>query len=76
MPWKWLASTEIEPKCAWGNGDGRELTVDGAGRNWTYLGHALTPAEVEDLVHMIGEAAAQAMNAIIASFQTEGETKH
>jgi hypothetical protein len=44
--------------------------------NAKYLGPALTPAEVEDMVMMLGEAAAQAMNAIMASLQTEGETKH
>ena len=77
MPWKWLASTEIEPKCAWGNGDGRELTVDGAGRNWTYLGPALTPAELADVVGMIGKAAAEAMNRILADiYASEEETKH
>jgi hypothetical protein len=27
-------------------------------------------------VHMIGSAAAQAMNEILAAVQTEGETKH
>jgi hypothetical protein len=41
-----------------------------------YLGPALMPAEVEELVETIGEAAAQAMNAILSAIQTEGETKH
>jgi hypothetical protein len=41
-----------------------------------YHGPVLTPAEVEDIVHMIGSAAAQAMNEILAAVQTEGETKH
>ena len=76
MPCKWSAPTKIKPDFAWGNDGGIEFTIDCAGHDWTYLGPALTPAEVEDVVHMIGMAAAEAMNRILADMQTEGETKH
>lgn len=69
-PWLWCAET-----CEWGHAQGDFISSEFMS-NAKYLGLALTPAEVDDVVHMIGEAAAQAMNAIIASFQTEGETKH
>ena len=79
--WHWLANSKDVPwpmfwtaeKCSWSNShDVPMATIIHA----KYLGPALTPAEVDDVVHMIGEAAAQAMNAIMASLQTEGETKH
>jgi hypothetical protein len=44
--------------------------------NAKYLGPALTPAEVENMVMMLGDAAAHAVNEILAAVQTEGETKH
>ena len=46
LPWRWLPVTPSDPTEAWGNGDGRELTVAGAARGWRYLGPCLTPAEV------------------------------
>jgi hypothetical protein len=69
-PWMWIAETR-----EWGHAQGDMISSEYMS-NAKYLGPALTPAEVEDMVMMLGEAAAQAMNEILAAIQTEGETKH
>jgi hypothetical protein len=71
VPWPWLWSAK---NFTWTCGN--QQIVSNTMSDLKYLGPALTPAEVGDVVHMIVEAAAQEMNAIISSFQTEGETKH
>lgn len=45
FPWRWLPATADDPVDAWGNGDGRELTVAGAAKGWRYYGPCLTPSE-------------------------------
>ena len=70
-PWMWFADLQ-----EWGHVEG-DLISSEFMSNAKYLGPALTPAEVEDIVHTIGMAAAEAMNKILAAIQiAEGETKH
>jgi hypothetical protein len=69
-PWMWFAET-----CEWGHAQGDMVSLETMS-NAKYLGPALTPAEVEDMVMMLGEAAAHAVNELLAATQTDGETKH
>ena len=84
--WHWLANGKDVPwplfwsaeKCSWSTSPWSNIQSIPVSviMHAKYLGPALMPAEVEELVETIGEAAAQAMNAILSAIQTEGETKH
>jgi hypothetical protein len=71
-PWLWFANTS-----EWGHVEG-DLMSSEFMANAKYLGPALTPAEVEDVIQAIGEAAAEAMTAILNAVAnvSDGETKH
>ena len=70
-PWMWFAETR-----EWGHAQGDMISSEYMS-NAKYLGPALTPAEVAEIVQSVGDAAAEAMNVIFAAMQAdEGETKH
>jgi hypothetical protein len=73
MPWPWFWFAE---DCQWETGE-FVMTPEVLAR-YKYLGPALTPAEVADVVDAIGEAAAEAMTAILNAItqDSDGETKH
>ena len=73
VPWPWIWCAKDHE---WENGEfvmTPEVLV-----SFKYLGPALTPAEVADVVDAIGEAAAEAMTAILNAVTqiNDGEIKH
>jgi hypothetical protein len=79
--WHWLANGKDVPwplfwsaeKCSWSNSQSIPVSVI---MHAKYLGPALMPAEVEELVQTIGRAAGLALNTILDAIQSEGETRH
>jgi hypothetical protein len=73
VPWPWIWCAKDHE---WENGE-FVMTPEVLAR-YKYLGPALTPAEVADVVDAIGEAAAEAMTAILNAVTqiNDGETKH
>ena len=73
VPWPWIWCAKDHE---WENGE-FVMTPEVLALH-KYLGPALTPAEVVDVVDAIGEAAAEAMTAILNAItqDSDGETKH
>jgi hypothetical protein len=71
-PWRWFSKERT-----WGHVAQDDLPAEFMSKA-KYLGPALTPAEVADVVEAIGEAAAEAMTAMLNGFtqDSDGETKH
>jgi hypothetical protein len=73
VPWPWIWCAKDHE---WENGE-FVMTPEVLAR-YKYLGPALTPAEVAEVVDAIGEAAAEAMTTILNAItqDSDGETKH
>lgn len=74
LPCPWLWSADL---CEWGHAQGDFISLEFMSKA-KYLGPALTPTEVKDVVQAIVEAAADAMSAILNAItqDSDGETKH